>query len=68
MILVETFDHVSYVFNMYFYNCIYIFSFGCAGSSLLRGLFSSFGAQGLLSFVVRGLLIAVTSLVGEHGL
>ena len=34
---------------MYFYNCIYIFSFGCAGSSLLHGLLSGFGEWGLLS-------------------
>ena len=30
--------------------------------------FSSCGEQGLLSVVVRGLLIAVASLVAEHGL
>ena len=31
-------------------------------------LFSSWGEQGLLFVVVRGLLIAVASLVAEHGL
>ena len=30
--------------------------------------FSSCGEQGLLSVAVRGLLIAVASLVAEHGL
>ena len=33
-----------------------------------RGLFSSCGEWGLLFVVVRGLLIAVASLVAEHGL
>ena len=33
-----------------------------------RGLFSSCGERGLLFIVVRGLLIAVASLVVEHGL
>ena len=28
---------------------IYVFTFGCAGPWLLHGLFSSFGARGLLS-------------------
>ena len=36
----------------------------CAGSSLLCGLFASCSEQELLSGVVCGLLIAVTSLVG----
>ena len=33
-----------------------------------RGLFSGCGERGLLFVAVRGLLIAVASLVGEHGL
>ena len=33
-----------------------------------RGLFSSCGERGLLFVVVRGLLVAVASLVAEHGL
>ena len=41
--------------------------FGCAGSSLLRGLFSSWGDWGPLSVAVLGLLLAVASLVAEHG-
>ena len=34
----------------------------------VRGLFSSCGERGLLFVAVRGLLIAVASLVAEHGL
>ena len=41
---------------------LFIFIFGC-----LRA-FSSCGERGLLFVVVRGLLIAVASLVVEHGL
>ena len=42
----------------FFLICLF-FIFGCGGSSLLLGLFSSRGAR---------LLTAVASLVGEHGL
>ena len=41
-----------------------LFIFGRVGSSLLR----VGGERGLLFAVVRGLLIAVASLVAEHGL
>ena len=44
------------------------FTFGCIGSSLLRAGFLSCGERGLLFVAVRGLLIAVASLVVEHGL
>ena len=47
---------------LFFNNFIYLFIFGCAGSPLLHKLFSSCGEQGLLSSVVRGLLIAAASL------
>ena len=51
-----------------FYLFIY-FIFGCIGSSLLRtGFLSSCGERGLLFVAVHGLLIAVASLVVEHGL
>ena len=50
-------------FKMYF--CL--FTFVCAEYSLLRGLVSSYGERGLLSVVLHGLLIAVASLVVEHG-
>ena len=41
------------------YLFVYLFIFDCAGSSLLRGHFSSCS--------MRGLLIAVASLVAERG-
>ena len=50
-------------FKMYF--CL--ITFVCAEYSLLRGLVSSCGERGLLSVVLHGLLIAVASLVVEHG-
>ena len=47
---------------------IYLFIFGYAVSLLLRRLFSSCNERGLLLAVVFGLLIAVASLVAQHGL
>ena len=47
------------------YYCYYIF--GCIGS-LLRGLSLVAGGGVLLFVAVRGLLMAVASLVAEHGL
>ena len=41
--------------------------FDCVGPSWLRA-FSSCGEQGLLFIAVRELLLAVASLVAEHGL
>ena len=40
---------------------IYLSVFGCAGSSLLCGLFSSYSQWGLLFVTVRRLLISMTS-------
>jgi len=48
-------------------NFIYLL-FGCAGSSLLCGLFSSCDKWALLSVAVHGPLIVVASLVEEHRL
>ena len=45
-----------------------LYIFDCAGSSLLCGLFYSFGEWGLLSVAASRLLIAVVPLVEEHGL
>ena len=45
-----------------------LFSFGCAASWLLPGLFSSRGEQGLSFVAVQGLLIAVASLLVGHRL
>ena len=47
---------------------IYLFIYGCAGASLLHGLFSSCSERGLFFVVVCMLLIVVASLGGEHGL
>ena len=50
-----------------FYHFIY-FIVGCAGSSLLHGLFPGCGERGCSLGVVRGLLTAVAPLVAEHRL
>ena len=56
----------SFFFNI---NLFIYFIFGCVGSLLLHtGFLSSCGERGLLFVVVHGLLIAVASLVAEHGL
>ena len=46
----------------------YLFIFGCTGSSLVHGLFSSCGHWGSSLVAVHGLLIAVAALVGVHRL
>ena len=46
---------------------IYLFIYGCAGSSLLLGLFSSFGEWELLLIVVHILLIALACGTGALG-
>ena len=48
-------------------NFIHLFIFGCAGSLLYKGFFSSCGEWGLL-FVVQGLLVVVASIFAEHRL
>ena len=53
----------SLIYFFSFLNFIYLFIFGCAGSSLLHRLFSSF-SDGSSSLVAA----AVTSPVMEHGL
>ena len=51
-----------------FYLFVYLF-IGCVGCSLLHtGFLSSCGERGLLFVAVWGLLIAVASLVAEHGI
>ena len=57
-----------YLFNKDDFVLFYVFIFGCFGSLLLCVAFSSCGEWGLLFIAVRGLLIAVASLVAEHGL
>ena len=46
----------------------FFFFFGCPGSSLLHGSFSSFGERALLVIVVHWLLVEVASLVAEQRL
>ena len=60
-----------YIFFFFFkdiYLFIYSFVYGCVGSLLLRAGFLSRTEWGLLFLAVLGLLIAVASLVAEHGL
>ena len=47
---------------------IFSFFFGCAGSSLLHGLFSVVVSGDYALVVTCGLLTAVASFVSEHGL
>ena len=51
----------------FFFNKIYLFLPALALRCCARA-FSSCGERGLLFVAVRGLLIAVASLVAEHGL
>ena len=61
--------HNDAVFFFFLINLFIYFIFGCVGSSLLHmQAFSSCGKRGLLFVAVCRLLIAVTSLVAEHGL
>ena len=53
-----------FFFKIYLF---YLFIFGCVGSLLLRMGFLQLGERGLLFIAVRRLLIAVASLVVEHG-
>ena len=59
---------ISGFIYIYIYNCIYLFVFVCAGSSLLCGLFSSLASGGSSLAGVHEWLIAVASLVEEHRL
>ena len=54
--------------NHKLYLMIYLFAFGCAGSLLLCRLFSSWVSGGSSLLAMRGLLIAVASLVAKHWL
>ena len=52
----------------FFNKFIYLFIFGCVGSSFCARAFSSCGKWGLLFIAVRGPLTVVASLVAEHRL
>ena len=54
-------------FYIYIYKFIYLF-LAALGLRCCAQAFSSYGEQGLLFVAVRRLLIAVASLVAEHGL
>ena len=56
-----------FLFFVFCFNLINLF-IGCVGSSFCAQAFSSCGERGLLFIAVHGLLIAVASLVAEHGL
>ena len=56
-----------YFLNIYFYLLSFLF-LAALGLHCCTRAFSSCGKQGLLLVVVHGLLIAVASLVAEHGL
>ena len=59
---------LKFFLNLFLKN-IYLFIFLAAlGLHCYARAFSSCGQRGLLFVVVRGLLIAVASLVAEHGL
>ena len=61
-----SFLHGQIYINVFFCNnFIYVFIFGCAGSSLLHGLFSSCATRWYSLVSVHKLLIAVASLVVE---
>ena len=62
--------HVSLVSFIFLFFKIYLFYLFLAALGLCccMRVFSSYSEQGLLFVAVRGLLIAVASLVAEHGL
>ena len=65
--LCEEFQQSIFFLNpIQFLKLIYLFTFGCAGSSLLCGLSLVVESEGYSLVAVRGLLIAVASLVAEH--
>ena len=59
-------DHfLYYLFTYYKFICLFL---AALGLHFCMWAFSSCGEQGLLFVVLQGLLIAVASLVVEHGL
>ena len=57
-----------FFFKGFSYLFIYLFIFGCVGSSVRARAFSSCGKRGPLFIVVRGPLTIAASLVAEHRL
>ena len=62
LMITEVSIHLLKKFIFFVILSILLIYLGCTGSPLLRGLFSACGERGL------GLLVAVASLVAEHGL
>ena len=66
---VELLDHIIVLCLTFFFLIYFIYLFLAAlGLPCCMRAFSSCGKRGLLFVAVRGLLIAVASLVAEHGL
>ena len=66
-ILKEWPSSFMFSFSVFFFKFIYLF-LAALGLRCCARAFSSCSKQGLLFVAVRGLLIAVASLVAEHGL
>ena len=64
----EVFPWIKAVKNFIYLFFYFILFLAALGLPCCAQAFSSFGKQGLLFVVVRGLLIVVASLVEEHGL
>ena len=58
---------IAFDFLLPFRRCLFFF-LAALGLHCCTGAFSGCGERGLLFVAVRGLLIAVASLVAEHGL
>ena len=63
----EDYFFLFFFFNKFIYLFIYLFM-AVLGLRCCARAFSSCGERGLLFVVVCGLLIAVASLIAEHGL
>ena len=60
--------HFGFCLFVFFLVLSFIYFLAALGLHCCMRVFSSCGKQGLLFFAVRGFLIAVASLVAEHGL
>ena len=68
-LIIQTYDKGRYIGFFFLFNFIYLFSLLAAlGLRCYAWAFSSCGEGGLHFVATRGLLIAVASLVAEHGL
>ena len=60
--------HIKITIQSYIFLAVFFFFLAALGLHCCAWAFSSCGERGLLFFAVCGLLIAVDSLVVEHGL